>query len=217
MTPTAHPHFTCDESLPLGEALKGYFDLNKFGPDGGYHDRWVEVKLGPITFTIPNTQSRVRAVRIHDLHHIVTEYQTTLKGESEIAAWEVATGCRDMYTAWNLNLSAFGFGALVWSGPVWRAFLRGRRSRNYYGAEYGPELLSRTVGAARTELGLGPDGAAARSDRASARDVLAFAGFVGAALPLLFVNSVAWLALTPFALLTNAILKPRREAAQQTP
>lgn len=216
MNPTAHPHFTYDESLPLSEALKRYFDLNKFGPDGGYNDRWVEVKLGPIPFNIPNTKSRVRAVRVHDLHHIATEYQTTLKGESEIAAWEVATGCRDFYTAWNLNLSAFGFGVLAWPGATWRAFLRGRRSRNFYGAEYGPELLSRTVAAARADLGLGPDGAAAQAGGATAKDVLAFAGYVGAAMPLLFVNSVAWLALTPFALLTNAILKPRREAAQTT-
>lgn len=215
MNPTAHPHFTYDESLPLGEELKRYFDLNQFGADGGYNDRWVEIKLGPITFTIPNTKSRVRAVRVHDLHHIVTEYQTTLKGESEIAAWEVATGCRDLYTAWNLNLSAFGFGVLVWPGAIWRAFLRGRRSRNFYGAEYGSELLGKTVGAARAELGLGPDGAAALAGGAGAKDVLAFAGYVGAALPILFVNSVAWLALTPFALLSNAIRKPRREAAQQ--
>lgn len=215
MNPAAHPHFTYDETLPLGEALKRYFDLNKFGSDGGYNDRWVEVKLGPIPFSIPNTSSRVRAVRIHDLHHIVTEYQTNLKGESEIAAWEIATGCRDFYTAWNLNLSAFGFGVLVWPGAAWRAFLRGRRSRNFYGAQYGAALLSRTVGEARADLGLGRDSAASQSGGATAKDILAFAGYAGAAFPLLFVNSVAWLALTPFALLTNAILKPRRAAAQQ--
>jgi hypothetical protein len=71
------------------------------------------------------------------------------------------------------------------------------------------------VGEARADLGLGPHSAASQPKGATARDLLAFAGYLGAAFPLLFVNSVAWLALTPFALLTNAIFKPRREAAQQ--
>ena len=36
-----------------------------WGPDGGYSDKWVRLKLGPISLYIPNTAARVRAVRIH--------------------------------------------------------------------------------------------------------------------------------------------------------
>ena len=62
-----------DPELTLSQAVKQYFVANKFGDNGGYNDRWVEVKLGPIPFYVLNTQERVRAVRFHDLHHILTQ------------------------------------------------------------------------------------------------------------------------------------------------
>jgi hypothetical protein len=55
----------------------------------------VKLNSGRLKLAFPNTQARIRAVRYHDLHHVVTDYETNWKGESEIGAWEVATGCRD--------------------------------------------------------------------------------------------------------------------------
>ena len=53
---------------------------------------------------------------------------------------------------------------------TWRAFLRGRQSRNLYRAAYDEALLSRRVEEVRRELGLERPLAAA-----TARDVAAFA------------------------------------------
>src|SRR4030095_2853358 len=61
-------------------------------PDGGYSDRWVRVETKPIPFYFPNWPSRVAAARLHDLHHIATDYETDWPGEAEIAAWEIASG-----------------------------------------------------------------------------------------------------------------------------
>jgi len=154
-----------EDSLSLREARQRYFAANEFGTDGGYGAAWVPVKVGPIPVRIPNTKSRVRAVRFHDLHHVLTGYRTTFRGEAEIGAWEVASGCADHHAAWVLNLSAIGIGLLFAAGDVWRAFLRGRRSGNLYRATFDDALLARRLGDVRRELRLAdPPGPARASD-----------------------------------------------------
>lgn len=138
----------------LGEARARYFALNDFGDDGGYRDNWVRVEYGWLRFYFPNTRARVEVVRYHDLHHILTEYATTMPGETEISAWEIATGCTANYAAWVLNLLGFGFGLLINRRGVRRAFLRGRYSKNLYGYAFDDQLLSSKVGEMRCLLGL---------------------------------------------------------------
>ena len=88
---TERPHAPTDRSMRYDNAMSvrdardKYFADNGFG-DGGYHDRWVRFKIGPLPVAIPNTASRKRAVRLHDLHHVATGYDTDLRGEAEIEA-----------------------------------------------------------------------------------------------------------------------------------
>jgi len=137
--------------LSMSDALRLYFDANGFGPDGGYPAAWVDLKLGPIPIPFPNTDARRRAVRFHDLHHIATGYQTNYAGEFEISAWEIATGCRDFVAAWQLNLAGMLAGLLVYPKRTFRAFIRGRHTKNFYGETYEP-LLHLSVGSARAKL-----------------------------------------------------------------
>ncbi len=128
---------------------------NAFGDDGGYAKKWVKLQLGPLPFAFPNSPARVRAVKYHDLHHVVTGYATDLVGEAEIGAWEIGSGCAGFLAAWILNLYAMVLGFL--SGhpdAVWRAFVRGRHTRNLYRDEYGEALLDARLGAVRARLGL---------------------------------------------------------------
>jgi len=144
-----------------------YFDRNNF-KDGGYNDAWVSLKVGPIPFGFPNTKSRVRAVKLHDLHHVLTEYDTTWTGEAEIGAWEIASGCADHYAAWLLNMGAFAIGLIIAPGKVYRAFLRGRSSANLYKRTFSDELLAENVGHLRKELRLdGQQPNATLSDKTS--------------------------------------------------
>src|SRR5262245_59511028 len=166
-----------DEGETLREARARYFASNGFGADGGYASAWVKVKLGPLPFFFPNTAARVRAVRYHDLHHVVTGYRTDVVGEAEIAAWEIASGCAGFVAAWILNLYALLLGWLAGEpGPVWQAFLRGRRTRNLYREPYDDALLD----AVRARLGLAvpPTSPATLTDRA------AFLGWSAAAFAL---------------------------------
>ncbi len=156
-----------DQALTLREARAQYFDANAFGTDGGYAAKWVQLRVGPIRFAIPNTAARVRAVRLHDLHHLMTGYDTDWKGEFEISAWEIASSCRDYGAAWLLNIGGLAAGLFTYPRAVWRAFVRGRHSRNFYATGYSDELLSRTVGEARRELRLEAVPSASLADRAA--------------------------------------------------
>lgn len=177
------------------DARRRYFADNGF--DGTYSERWVRLKAGPIRLVFPNAAGRVRAVKLHDLHHIVTGYQTTWTGEAEIGAWEIGGGCGRFAWAWLLNLQAFAIGVVIAPRAVWPAFVRGRHTRNLYrggDTELDAAVLDRSVGEMRQRLGL--DQPAARPRRA---DGVAFAAWAAASAalalaPIAVVASVLWLA-----------------------
>jgi ubiquinone biosynthesis protein Coq4 len=136
------------------EARARYFAENGFG-EGGYDERWVVLRAcGRPVLAFPNTAQRVRSVRIHDVHHVLTGYATSWRGEGEIAAWELASGCRDHWAAWVLNLSAALIGLVIAPRAIVRAFRRGRACRNLYEREWDDGILDLPVGELRRELGL---------------------------------------------------------------
>ncbi len=158
-----------DVSLTVGEARSRYFAEAGFPPDGGYAAKFVQLaKLGPIPVGFPNSDARRKAVVMHDLHHVATGYETDWKGEAEISAWEIASGCGRMWFAWYINLQGMVMGWVVNPGATWRAWVRGRHSRNLYREGVSDKLLRETVGSLRARLGLdAPAPAPTFADRAS--------------------------------------------------
>ena len=161
-----------EETLTLKEARARYFADNGFVAP--YRERWVKVRLGRRSMPVfPNTPARVAAVRLHDLHHIVTEYDTTWVGEGEIGAWELGSGCGPYLVSWVMSLSVFGIGCVIAPRRTLRAFVRGRHSRNFYRSGYSSARMQQHVGQARSELGLDQP-----TPQASAADLLSFSGWV---------------------------------------
>jgi hypothetical protein len=162
-----------------------YFAANGFS-DAGYTDNWVRLKLGPIPIGFPNTASRKRAIRLHDLHHVATGYATTWIGEAEIGAWEIAGGCTDHWAAWVLNAGGFGYGIFVAPRRIYRAFMRGRSSRTLYHTGWEDSLLDLSVGELRARLAID------RGAPPTIRDRFAFAAWaLIVSLPTLAVLGVA--------------------------
>lgn len=189
----------------MRQARDHYFAVNGFGPDGGYGDAWVDFKLGPLPLPFPNTAGRVQAVRYHDLHHILTGYDTDTLGEFEISAWEIGAGCGDFVAAWQLNLGGLFAGLVSAPRRAFRAFVRGRRGRSLYGEDY-DALLDTTVAELRARSGAdGPP------PRPSATDYVLF-GLAAATgfLVGMLVLPVA-LALLPLGLLNLARKKARSQ------
>jgi hypothetical protein len=148
------------DTITLGAARTAYYERNRFGADGGDSLDWVPLEVLGMTLKIPNTEGRRRAVRFHDLHHVVTGYETDLRGEAEIAAWELASGCLRWPAATLLNSVALAMGLVLAPRRICRAWARGRQTRNLYREDGIEHLLPRTVDDVRRALAL--DGAAPR-------------------------------------------------------
>ena len=146
---------TYKDNESLRDARLRYWRANDFGDDGGYNKKWEVVKLGPLPFPIRNVEARKDAIRYHDLNHLITGYDTDLTGETEIAAWEVASGCGTKWVAWILNLQALLFSPL-WPRRALSAWARGRRSKSLYSDGFNDATLNLTVGELRQKLALAP-------------------------------------------------------------
>ena len=117
----------------LRNLLPVFYKEYNLDEDGGLHDSKVKIEITKRFFLyIPNFPSRKRAVLKHDIHHIITGYPSDIKGETEIGAWEVASGCKNYWIAWALNLHGMVMGIWFNLPGVYRAFIRGRRSENLY-------------------------------------------------------------------------------------
>ena len=156
--------------MTLREARAQFFARSGLGREGGYSDRWVRVEARPFPFYFPNSRARVRAAKLHDLHHIALDYQTDWPGEAEIAAWEIASGCGHYIWAWLLNLGAFTVGMALFPRRLFRAFIRGRHCANLYREGFPEsELATKSVSWLRDRCRISGD-----ESKASASDKLAF-------------------------------------------
>ncbi len=139
----------------LRQARAQYFAASGFD-EATYTDDWVDIEFGPLPLRIPNLAARRRIVPLHDLHHALTGYRADLPGESEIAAWELASGIGlGSWVAWYLDLLAMAWAVFVMPRRLFRAFIRGRRSCNFYGGRFDPAVLDHDVEHLREAMGLG--------------------------------------------------------------
>ena len=183
----------------MRDARTRYFDLNGFAADGGYEERWIKVKMWRLPIWLPNTKGRRKAVRLHDLHHVLTEYPTTWRGEAEISAWEIGGGgLQRYYAGWVLDLMNVAQGLVINPRGVYRAFMRGRQNANLYRSEFSDELLSQKVGEFRQRLRLDE-----KLAPASWKDRLAFLACVTVAIGI--YAGALLLTATPFLLLLSVL------------
>jgi len=181
-----------DDDWKVGEARARYFAENGFG-DGGYDADWVRFRIGPLPIAFPNTPGRKAAVPLHDLHHVATGYGTDLAGEGEIGAWEIASGCFHVRAAWLLDMLAAWPVLFYALRRVYRAFVRGRHSRNLYDAPMDDALLSLRVGELRARLGLAtPAPPATRADKQAFARFLATQLLIQLAIASVLFGLPAW-------------------------
>jgi hypothetical protein len=143
------------DDMKVKDALQVYFKLYHFA-DGGYHEPYFKIRLGPLFIPVPNTAARIKAVKLHDIHHLLTGYTAFWNGEVEIGAWEIASGCQSFFVAWLLNFGSFAVGLLLYPRSLFRAFMTGRQSSSnlYYGTVYNEALLESTLGELRKKFGM---------------------------------------------------------------
>lgn len=115
------------------EVLSKFYADNNLDQDGGQSSAHVKIELTPkFHFYFPNFNARRKAVIKHDIHHLLTGYETTVSGESEISAWEIASGCKNYWAAFIIDTSGTLLGIPFNLKGVLKAFSRGRKTKNLY-------------------------------------------------------------------------------------
>jgi hypothetical protein len=115
----------------VGEAIEEFYSESNFGDDGGVNKRITWVKFGFLSFPMLNLDSRNKNVYLHDINHILTENNTTWKGESAVSAWEIASGgWGTIYIIWFLALWTMGLGVLIYPKTVLKSFRQGQTMKN---------------------------------------------------------------------------------------
>jgi len=160
------------EELTIKDILPEFYANYNLSDDGGFSEDFVKIELNPHFYCyIPNWDNRRKAVLRHDIHHLVTGYKAILKGETEIASWELASDCSKYWAAYVLNAQGLALGVFAFPKLVYKAFIRGRHSENLYNSPHTEEeLMKLTVNEIKDYLGLH------KNDiyRASVSDKLAF-------------------------------------------
>lgn len=188
--------------LSLGEARSRFFAEQGIPTDGGYDAKVVPIYFGKLhIWDMPNVENRKKAVRFHDLHHVVAGYPTNWAGEGRISAWEISSGCTRYPAALWINLHGIGVGLFTSPPGTFRALVRGGRSGNLYPIDPAgfAALEEKKVEDVRAALNLDQDGEAPTA----AESVRAVAILAGASifsllhvLPFFFVMAWAWSSLT---------------------
>jgi hypothetical protein len=116
------------DDLSVREARARYFARSGFTA-ATYTDPWVALPLGPVTIRLPNFAARKKAVKVHDLNHILTGYGTDWHGEFCASGFELGMGIGRSWAAWMINAGGAAGGLLRAPRDVVRAYARGRAAR----------------------------------------------------------------------------------------
>ena len=193
------------EDKTIRELLPEFYKEYDLGADGGSNISSVKIEVTKnFTLYIPNFKARRKAVIKHDIHHIVTGYRSTFKGETEIGAWEIGSGCKHYWAAWVLNASGVMTGLLFNLWGVLKSFARGRRTINlYYDTVSTEEALNMKLSELEKCLLLDKF---PKNTKPSFVDLILFAIFAFFGL----IYSVLSLLLLPFILVYTAYIKLSR-------
>lgn len=118
--------------MNVKEALIGFYKFNRLNIAADFESHCVRVYIGCILAPVPNIKARMKYLKFHDLHHIMSGYGIDRIGESEISAWELGSrSCRKPIIS-IMNLFALSTGYILSPSKVTKAFYRGCRSKNLY-------------------------------------------------------------------------------------
>ncbi|MEN8182425.1 MAG: hypothetical protein ABFS46_07810 [Myxococcota bacterium] len=102
-------------------------------PDAWFDDPWYRYPIGGRRVPVFPLFLIRRSLTLHDLNHLISGYDLSLRGEVENAAWELGSGgCGRYVFFWVDRTIIVLLGLLSVPRTVVRAFRAGRSCRNLY-------------------------------------------------------------------------------------
>ena len=128
------------DTLTVGDAVAGMpFGRDHFFAPESSSKWWYFTILGFKIYCY-NFSWRKRALFPHDLHHVVTGYPCTMKGEMQVATWEFAAGRYPNIFSNLFCLPLVAAGTLLIPTKTFKAFQCGQQSRSLFAFNIGREV-----------------------------------------------------------------------------
>ena len=106
--------------------------------------RWIRARIAGRAVPVLPVIGYRNSLILHDVHHLLTGYGTSLPGEFQLAAWELGSGgCGWSVLFWIDRALAVVLGLVFLPLRTLRAFRAGLRCQNLYGARSETVLSSR--------------------------------------------------------------------------
>lgn len=94
--------------------------------------KWWSFQILGLTIYCYNFKWRQKAILGHDLHHLVTGYPFTLRGEMQVATWEFAAGRFPNIFANLFCLPLVAVGFLLFPKKIWKAYCLGKANYSLF-------------------------------------------------------------------------------------
>jgi hypothetical protein len=117
----------------LQDHLEKFYDVNGYGEEGGINNDWIWLKFKYFSLPIPNIKGRRENVWRHDMLHILLDYDTSWKGETQVSGWVMGSGgWGRFYVGWLFAIAMFGIAIVFFPKSTFQSFIRGRNTLSPY-------------------------------------------------------------------------------------
>ncbi|OSY87489.1 hypothetical protein WH52_11530 [Tenacibaculum holothuriorum] len=116
--------------MTISKELQQFYKDNNFANDGGFNEKYFDLKFKLFSIKIPNSQFRKDVIHIHDIQHILYNCDTSWKGEAFIAGYEISSGMWKHLPIGFMSLWAMGFSLLNYPKDVLKGYKAGSKSKN---------------------------------------------------------------------------------------
>jgi hypothetical protein len=131
--------------LTVGQSLISLgLDADPFQSAAKAGDWWSFQIFGMKLFCY-NFVWRRKALAFHDLHHVVTGYPCTLRGEMQVATWEFAAGAYPSIFAKLFCLPLVALGALLIPQKIYAAYCKGKCSKSLFTLSLDSKITTMSV------------------------------------------------------------------------
>jgi hypothetical protein len=117
----------------LQHQLDNFYEVNGYGEEGGINNDWIWLKFRFFSLPIPNIKGRRENVWRHDMLHILLDYDTSWKGETQVSGWVMGSGgWGKFYVGWLFAMAMFGIAIVFFPKSTFQSFIRGRNTLSPY-------------------------------------------------------------------------------------
>lgn len=127
----------------ITKKLDAFYQKNGLAKNGGEDLDFFELNFKFFSLKLPNAEFRKKVIHIHDVEHVLFECDTSWKGESFIAGWEIATGIWRHFPIGFLSLWTMGFAFFRYPKEILKGYKTGLKYRGIIDLEINKHELLR--------------------------------------------------------------------------